>query len=381
MESLIVPQGTFSLFRYPHREPTTLRAWDAADEYLLRHLAEEQLPGAGSSVLIVNDRFGALAVALAGHRPQMVSDSYLAHRGTEENLRRNGVEPESVRLWSSLRFPDGVFDVVLLKVPKSLALLEDQLHRLRPRLHAGTVILGGGMSRHIHTSTLDLFERLIGPTRTSLARKKARLVFSRLDPHLAPGASPYPTQYILDTSAGTGYRITNHAAVFSQKRLDIGTRFFLDHLPVAAAPATIIDLGCGNGVVGLVAALQHPDADLVFCDASFMAVASARATFEDAFGATRKARFRVADGLEGLPEESADLVLNNPPFHQQHAVGVQVALRMFSQARDVLRPGGELRVVGNRHLGYHAHLERLYGNVAVMAGNRKFVVLSAVKRG
>ena len=41
METLIVQQGEFQLARYPLRQKETLRAWDAADEYLLKQIAEE----------------------------------------------------------------------------------------------------------------------------------------------------------------------------------------------------------------------------------------------------------------------------------------------------------------------------------------------------
>ena len=38
---------------------------------------------------------------------------------------------------------------------------------------------------------------------------------------------------------------------------------------------------------------------------------------------------------------------------------------------------GELHVVGNRHLAYHAKLKKLFGNCTTRAGNGKFVVLVA----
>jgi 16S rRNA (guanine1207-N2)-methyltransferase len=44
-----------------------------------------------------------------------------------------------------------------------------------------------------------------------------------------------------------------------------------------------------------------------------------------------------------------DLILCNPPFHQQNTIGSHIAMRMFKQARQVvLRSGGELWVIGNR---------------------------------
>jgi 16S rRNA (guanine1207-N2)-methyltransferase len=75
-----------------------------------------------------------------------------------------------------------------------------------------------------------------------------------------------------------------------------------------------------------------------------------------------------------------DLVLNNPPFHSHQATTDATAWRMFTGSRAALRRGGELWVVGNRHLGYHVKLKRLFGNCDVVASNPKFVVLRTVRR-
>ena len=86
----------------------------------------------------------------------------------------------------------------------------------------------------------------------------------------------------------------------------------------------------------------------------------------------------VQEGLE-FKHGDHDLVLINPPFHQQHSIGDAVAWQMFMDARRVLVEGGELRIVGNRHLGYHAKLKKLFGNCETVDANKKFVVLSATK--
>jgi 16S rRNA (guanine1207-N2)-methyltransferase len=88
----------------------------------------------------------------------------------------------------------------------------------------------------------------------------------------------------------------------------------------------------------------------------------------------------VGDGLADVPAGSVDLVLNNPPFHSHQATTDTTAWRMFSEARRALRPGGELWVIGNRHLGYHLKLRRLFGNSELVASDAKFVVLRAVKK-
>ncbi|MFE3404191.1 methyltransferase [Streptomyces anulatus] len=384
MNRLTTSQGTFELARFPEHPRDPFRAWDAADEYLLRQLTDPErgpvdLEG---TVAVVGDRWGALATALAAHRPVQISDSYLARRATLANLARNGLDQDAVRLLSSRDTPPDRIDVLIVRVPKSLAFLEDQLHRIAPAVHAGTVVIGTGMVKEIHTSTLKLFERIIGPTRTSLAVRKARLIFCTPDPALPRTPSPWPYRYELPADVGpvAGLTTVNHAGIFCAERLDIGTRFFLKHLPSRGGAVRVVDLGCGNGVLGLSAAVANPEAHLTFVDESYGAVASAEETFRAGAPAGAKADFLVGDGLDGLDPGSVDLVLNNPPFHSHTATTDATARTMFTGARTALRQGGELWVVGNRHLSYHTHLRRIFGNCTTIAGDPKFVVLRAVKR-
>ncbi|MEV7937495.1 methyltransferase [Kitasatospora sp. NPDC088264] len=385
------PWGAFDLTRFPEDPRERLRAWDAADEYLLRHLAGEADSAAGTAtdlagrrIVVLGDRWGALTTALAAHEPVQIVDSHLGRQATLANLARAGATVDPARLLTTRDAPPERIDVLLVRVPKSLALLEDQLHRLAPAVHPGTVVVGAGMVAEIHTSTLQLFERILGPTRTSLAARKARLVFCTPDPALDPGPSPWPHRYALppDVGAVSGRTVVNHAGTFCAERLDIGTRFFLGHLPTPAPGARVVDLGCGNGVVGTAAALAGPGTELVFVDESHQAVASAEETFRANLGPDARAEFLTADALapEVAPPGSVDLVLNNPPFHSHQATTDATAWRMFTGSRRALRPGGELWVVGNRHLGYHVKLRRLFGNCQLVAGNPKFVVLRAVKR-
>ncbi|WP_327351704.1 methyltransferase [Streptomyces sp. NBC_01304] len=383
-DRLISARGELELTRFPEDPRDRLRAWDASDSYLLRHLDGSGTDLSGSLV-ILGDRWGALTTALAEHSTAQISDSFLGQQATRANLARHGATGEGVRLLSTQDTPPERIDVLLVRVPKSLALLEDQLHRLRPAVHAGTVVVGTGMVKEIHTSTLKLFERILGPTRTSLAEQKARLIFCTPDPGLAPGPNPWPYTYALPEDIGvvSGRTVVNHAGVFCAERLDIGTRFLLQHLPKRHGPERVVDLGCGNGVVGTAAALGNPEAEVLFLDESHQAVASAEATYRTnvTTGTGGKAEFRPGDGLADVPPDSVDLILNNPPFHSHQATTDATARRMFTGARRALRPGGELWVVGNRHLGYHVQLKRIFGNCELVVGNPKFVILKAVKRG
>jgi len=378
------PTRSYGLQRFPLRTKETLRAWDAADEYLLKHLNENALLTENSSILIINDDFGGLSIPLSQYKPVVMTDSYLSVLAIAENENHNNIESQTITIIDSLHLPDNELEnkpnVVLIKIPKNLSLLEDQLHRLRPLLVSDTKIIAASMSKNIHKSTLALFEKIIGPTKTSLAKKKARLIFSEYDKDLNVGDNPYPYKYPLDYKLDdVNIEVSNHASVFSTSKLDIGTRFFLENLPAGEQYKTIVDLGCGNGVLGIFSAIKNPQAKIIFTDESYMAVDSAITNFLDIFSEEREVEFLQTDCLQGIEENSVSLVLCNPPFHQNNAINDYVAWQMFVEAKAVLEVKGELWVIGNRHLAYHAKLKKLFGHCETVASNNKFTLLKVIK--
>ncbi|HOX25472.1 MAG TPA: methyltransferase [Candidatus Krumholzibacteria bacterium] len=372
MERLHYNGRDYRLERRPPVRDQALRAWDAADEYLLA-----ELPAPAGRTLLVNDAFGALAVALCDRRPVLWSDSHLARLALRDNLARNGLSPDAVAFVPADEAPAGPFDVVAAKFPKSLAFWEDMLLRLRPLLHDGSQVLAGGMIKHTPARAYRLMETILGETRTSLGRKKARLAVARLDPDRALPDRLADTEYPLP---GTDLTLRNGPNVFAREHLDVGTRCLLAHLPAAAGELRAADLGCGNGAVSLALAARNPRAEILGVDESYQAVACARANAERAGLDPARVAFAVGDGLEDTAADSLDLVVVNPPFHQAQALGDVVAWSMFMHARRTLCDGGRLLVVGNRHLGYGAKLARLFGNCRTLATEPKFVVLEAVRR-
>ncbi|EHX6755722.1 23S rRNA (guanine(1835)-N(2))-methyltransferase RlmG [Salmonella enterica subsp. enterica serovar Chester] len=366
---------SLTLKRFPQTDDVNpLLAWEAADEYLLQQLDETEIRG---QVLILNDTFGALSCALAEHSPYSIGDSYLSELGTRENLRHNGIAESSVTFLDSTADYPQAPGVVLIKVPKTLALLEQQLRALRKVVTAQTRIIAGAKARDIHTSTLELFEKVLGPTTTTLAWKKARLInctFSH--PQLAD--APQTLSWKLED---TGWTIHNHANVFSRTGLDIGARFFMQHLP-ENLDGEIVDLGCGNGVIGLSLLAKNPQANVVFVDESPMAVDSSRLNVETNLPeAFERCEFMINNALSGVEPFRFNAVFCNPPFHQKHALTDNIAWEMFHHARRCLKINGELYIVANRHLDYFHKLKKIFGNCATIATNNKFVILKAVKQG
>jgi len=384
MNVLRTPFKDLALHRYPPSADRSLRAWDAADELLLKHVHEHQNNGlpASARVLICNDSHGALACALHHVAPVSWSDSSLAHTALVKNWTANSLSGQPTKL-SSLSKPEGVFDLVLIKVPKSQALLEHQLAKLRPHLTEKTVVIAASLVRHLYRSAFTLFEKYLGAVTTSLAVKKARLVFCQVDTKPTEHASPFPDSY---HDEQLGMTLTNHANVFCRDRLDIGARVFISHTHQLTQQmsdslsngARIIDLACGNGVLGIHVQRQQPGAQLTFIDESYMAVDSARMNHQTLCGENSPSGiFDVANGLENCENNSADLILCNPPFHAQHAVAQDSAHEFIQQAARVLAPHGALWLVANNHLPYKRVMNRHFKQCATVANTSGFIVYSA----
>ena len=413
--------GVIDLQRFPATSDRSLQPWDAADELIIAHVADsvQSLPrGSDSRMLICNDMHGALGCSLHGFNPVLWSDSSLSHTAVCQNWHNNAL-PGAPQCVDSISTPAGPFDVVLIKIPKIHALLEDQLARIRPLLHCQSVVVAGGMVRHLQRSVFALFEKYIGELSTSLAKKKARLMFCSPDsqvidknvpdrnmpdrmipdrnvPDKKPVAgqsdnkspvpdqvdttrsvlqSPYPDTY---TDDELGITMINHANVFCRERVDNGARLLLaqlEHLPEAGR---IVDLACGNGIIGIHVQQSQPDAHLRFIDESYMAVESARENYARLCKQSAQApTFTVGNALDACDADSIDLIVCNPPFHVQHAVVDDTARLFFTQAARCLQHKGELWLVANRRLPYRRYLKRDFGQCDLIADNGAFVVLRA----
>ncbi len=374
----IINDKNLFLDRFPIGQVNrSLQAWDAADEYLLSYLEQEQLTASKQNILIFNDNFGALSCNLSEHQLYCVNDSFLSHQGIEHNFEQNGLSNENLTLLTSLdKLPENI-DIVLFKIPKSKALLCYQLAQIKQQLSDDVIFIASDRAKEIHSSTLKVFENYLGSTKTSLAVKKARLVFSQLDNDKALSAN-FPTSWPLEN---TDYILHNHANVYAREKLDIGARYFMQNLPNVAENTQVIDLGCGNGVIGLQVLSKQPEAKVLFIDESYMAIASAQLNIaENLPSANDQCHFQVNDCLTSVEGGSVDVILCNPPFHQQTATTDHIAWQMFKDSHRVLKKGGELRIIGNRQLGYHIKLKRIFGNEKLIASNEKFVTISAIKR-
>jgi 23S rRNA (guanine1835-N2)-methyltransferase len=344
------------LRRYPSKHAKELRAWDAADEYLAQFIP------ADGRVLLINDGFGALHCAAELNNAVEIShinDSWCSLLAIALNHRR--IVPALYR--------GEPIEVALGKLPKSLSLLEAQLSRLAASIQSPTRLYWSGMQKHVSNGHIDILRRYCQQLEFLPTQRKARMYCAQLQP---ADRAVVPT--VLDVPE-LALQLHNHPGVFSEHKLDIGSRFFISQFDQLPSAKTVADVGCGNGLLSLAYHRLHPAAQLYLYDESMAAVLSAQAGFAHNFP---DAQITILhhDGLVDVAQHF-ELILINPPFHQQNTVTTDLALAMFEQAQQCLAPAGELWIVANRHLNYVTPLRKWFKDVSCIAQNAKFVILRA----
>jgi 16S rRNA (guanine1207-N2)-methyltransferase len=144
--------------------------------------------------------------------------------------------------------------------------------------------------------------------------------------------------------------------LFSPIEIDAGTLAMLSHVSLATKDK-VLDLGCGYGVVGIVAArlIGAERVWLIDNDALAVEIASrnVRANGLDGAAVTQ------SEGFADFHEAGFTQILSNPPYHADFRVPKQFIHKGFNR----LLLGGTLWMVTQRQLWYRNKLKAIFGRV------------------
>lgn len=366
------------LRRFPDVQAPNLFASDASDRLILA-TAGESLAGLDDGRLtIVGDRYGALTLPAGAVFDATGIRVHQDTRSSELALQANAARLGGADRFRQLPLGPELFagaSVVLWQLPRSLNELTEAADLMARHVADDAVIFAGGRLKHMTLGMNDVLREFLGTVTAGLARQKSRVLTAR-EPRRPAGAPPYPKR---EFNSELGLWLCAHGATFAGTTLDIGTRYLLAFVPEMKADAChAVDLGCGSGAVAAVLASNRPNLHVTATDQSAAAVASAAATAETNSLAGRIDAVQD-DAMAGFPDESAELVVLNPPFHVGASVHTGAALKLFDAAARVLTNGGELWTVFNNHLGYRNQLEQRVGHTEVRGRSAKFTVAVSIK--
>lgn len=291
-------------------------------------------------------------------------------------LEAMGAGVESVGLPSRV---SETFPQAIVHLQKGRAATESGLAAAWERLEiGGRLVLIGGNDLGVKSAVRRLAGELGQPGRVVANRARARaVVFERKAgvELTRPEAPDVEVEF-----SGRTLSLRGAIGVFSAGRVDRGTRLLLDEIERFDRPVeTVLDMGCGLGVLGFAALTRRQEARAVLADIDRRAVEVA-AENAAMLGFSDRCRTAWWDArLEGPPATGCDLAVINPPFHTAKAVDLDPARAMFRTLDRALGPDGVALVVANRTLPYERDLG-LIGRVRVLRQVEGFKILE-MRRG
>ena len=268
-----------------------------------------------------------------------------------------------------------VFDHVIIFMPKARSELAMRcawaVSRIRP---GGEIWLVGAKKEGIAGGARRFSERFPDAYKADSARH-CQLWKARIGEDIA--ATPFRiTDWLSEAPVHIGSEslsLFSLPGLFSEGRLDPGTKLLLG--TIAERPqGPVLDVACGNGVIGAWLAHSWPDLELTLTDVQWQAVTCARW----AMGDHERARVVASDGLSRAGSDYGTII-TNPPFHQGVATDSRVTETLIGQAPAHLAPHGEIRLVANAFLPYSRSLERAFGKVKVLADDGDYRVYQAFR--
>nr|WP_321409267.1 methyltransferase [uncultured Carboxylicivirga sp.] len=359
MELFSSSTGSFKIERYPETSLTSLKPWNAADEYILSYLGENNLQ---SPIAIINDRFGFLSIALQHLKPTVIIDYKSQEKAIQKNMAINGIEINQFTFSDILSINNLKIETAIVKIPKSMELFALYLHQVSQMISEGGIVICGFMTKYFTSSMLDVAQKYFKKAEQSLAYKKSRLLIL---------SEPIQKQDDLLTetiAVENGDELTQYKGVFSSGKIDMGTRYLLDNLDIYENEDSILDLACGNGIIAFHLEKQNLESDLYLVDDFYLAVESSKINLP-------KANCIFNNDLSDFKNQFFDLIVTNPPFHFGHETNIEVSLSLFKQTCRCLKPNGRFILVANKHLNYATHLRKIYRKVIIIAENTKFQII------
>jgi len=175
---------------------------------------------------------------------------------------------------------------------------------------------------------------------------------------------------------GKTFNFLTASGVFSKKRVDLGTRLLVESM-VLPEEGYVLDIGCGYGPVGIVAAAVKPSLQVYLVDVNGRAVWLARQNIEK--NRVYNAEVRRGSLYEPVKDMLFNCVLSNPPvsagMHTVKSIILESTARMASKA--TFQMVVKSKVAGKRLCSI---FEEAFGSVEVLARESGYRVLMSKKK-
>ncbi|MEI0486422.1 class I SAM-dependent methyltransferase [Brachyspira intermedia] len=157
--------------------------------------------------------------------------------------------------------------------------------------------------------------------------------------------------------------------LFSPRNIDIGTLSMIDEVNFENE-SKILDLGCGYGVVGILAAKIIGEDKVVMCDIDSEAVELSK--HNAILNNVENINIIQSDGLKNIVDKDFSMILSNPPYHTDFSVAKHFIESGFYK----LALNGKFIMVTKRLDWYKNKLSSVFGGVRVKEKNGYYIFIS-----
>lgn len=238
----------------------------------------------------------------------------------------------------------------------------------------GIIVACAANDAGARSSESDL-EKLCGSVET-LSKSKCRVFWARPTKECADSALAKEWLALDAVRPIDGGRFLSRPGVFAWDRIDVASELLAKNLPANLAGAAA-DLGAGFGYLSVELLTRCKNiASLDLYEAELRALELARENLRS-FGS--RIEYRWHDVAAGLPRKY-DVIVTNPPFHTSgREERRDIGRRFIAVASESLNERGRLWLVANRHLPYEIALNEQFGVVRIVAQERGFKIIEAIK--
>jgi 16S rRNA (guanine1207-N2)-methyltransferase len=176
---------------------------------------------------------------------------------------------------------------------------------------------------------------------------------------------------------GKYFEFVTASSVFSTKRIDLGTRVLIEAM-VLPEKGCVLDVGCGYGALGIVAAALNPKLRVVMTDVNRRAALLARQNAER--NRVGNAEVRQGNLYAPVQDICVNCVLSNPPV----SAGMQTVEALIRRAPAVMACNATFQMVVRSKIGRKTLPQvftEAFGNFQVLARESGYRVLMAEKQG
>ncbi|RXT09066.1 class I SAM-dependent methyltransferase [Ammoniphilus sp. CFH 90114] len=165
------------------------------------------------------------------------------------------------------------------------------------------------------------------------------------------------------------------AGVFSRDRIDYGSVLLIEEMQIQPKDE-VLDMGCGYGPIGLVAARLASKGKVWMADVNERAVTLAQRNAER--NGIHNVEIMTSFLFENLPDQKYDVILTNPPIR----AGKQTVHQIFEEAYPRLKDTGSLWIVIQKKQGgpsAMSKLQEIYQKVEKVVQDKGYWIIKATR--